>query len=134
MIMSNDQHLASAEGQISMKTVLVVEDDEDIGELIVQAIDLETPFRALLVTDGFQALKRVNNLKPNLFLLDYGLPDTNGIKLYDALHAISGLEHVPAIMISANLPTQEVKKRRLLSLKKPFELDELLHIIGKVID
>ncbi len=133
MIMS-DQHLSSAEGQISMKTVLVVEDDEDIGELIVQAIDLETPFRALLVTDGFQALKKVNNLKPNLLLLDYGLPDTNGIKLYDTLHAISGLEHVPAIMISANLPTQEVEKRKLLSLKKPFELDELLHIIGRVID
>jgi DNA-binding response OmpR family regulator len=134
MIMSNDQDLSSAGGQISMKTVLVVEDDEDIGELIVQAIDLETPFRALLVTDGFQALKKVNNLKPNLLLLDYGLPDTNGIKLYDTLHAISGLEHVPAIMISANLPAQEVKKRKLLSLKKPFELDELLHIIGKVID
>lgn len=131
--MSNDQYLSSAEDQISVKTVLVVEDDEDIGALIAQAIELETPFRALHVTDGFQALKKVNNLKPNLFLLDYRLPDTNGIKLYDALHAISGLEHVPAIMISANLPTQEVQKRKLLSLKKPFELDELLQIIGKVI-
>jgi DNA-binding NtrC family response regulator len=131
--MSNYQYLSSAEDQISVKTVLVVEDDEDIGALIAQAIELETPFRALHVTDGFQALKKVSNLKPNLFLLDYRLPDTNGIKLYDALHAIDGLEHVPAIMISANLPTQEVQKRKLPSLKKPFELDELLQIIGKVI-
>ena len=47
---------------ISVKTILVVEDDTDIGSFLVQAISQETPHHAMLVTDGFQALKALSNI------------------------------------------------------------------------
>jgi len=131
--MSVDRNQASSEDPINVKTILVVEDDEDIGSFIVEALLQETPHQALLVTTGSKALETVKTIKPNLFVLDYLLPRMNGIDLYDQLHATKELEHIPAIMMSANLPASEARKRKITCLKKPFELDELLQTIEKLI-
>ncbi len=114
---------------VSLKTVLVVEDDTGIGNFLVQAILQETPYHAMLVADGFQALKAVANIKPSLFILDYQLPRMNGIELYDQLHATTGLEHIPAVVISARLPRQEIEKRKIIAMSKPLELDDFLNTI-----
>lgn len=122
------------EGEDStIKTVLVVEDDTGIGSFLVQAIQQETPYQAMLVTDGFQALKTVANIKPGLFILDYQLPRMNGIELYDQLHAIPGLEQIPAIVISARLPRQDIEKRQIVGMSKPLELDDFLHTIERLL-
>ena len=131
--MSVDRNQASSENPINVKTILVVEDDEDIGSFIVEALLQETPHQALLVTTGSKALETVKTIKPNLFVLDYLLPRMNGIDLYDQLHGTKELEHIPAIMMSANLPASEARKRKITCLKKPFELDELLQTIEKLI-
>ena len=118
---------------VAVKTIIVVEDDEDIGSFLVQAISQETNYQAMLLTDGFQCLKAVTNIKPNLFILDYHLPSMNGIELYDQLHAKKELEHIPAIMISAQLPDRDIEKRDVLGMNKPLELDELLHTIEDMV-
>ena len=117
----------------AVKTIIVVEDDEAIGSFLVQAISQETNYQAMLLTDGFQCLKAVTNIKPNLFILDYHLPSMNGIELYDQLHAKEELEHIPAILISAQLPGKDIEKRDILGMNKPLELDELLHTIEDMV-
>ncbi|HEX6483941.1 MAG TPA: response regulator [Ktedonobacteraceae bacterium] len=117
----------------SVKTILVVEDDVGIGSFLAQAISQETHHRALLVTDGFQALKTIMDIKPSLFILDYQLPRMNGIELYDKLHTIDGLDSIPAILISARLPKQEIDKRHIIGLNKPLELDEFLRTIEELL-
>ena len=116
-----------------VKTILLVEDDANIGEVLVQAITQETPYMALLVADGFEALKTVNGIKPNLFILDYQLPRMNGIELYDHLHAIKTLEHTPALMMSARLPHKELEKRQIQGMNKPLDLDEFLQTIEELL-
>ena len=101
----------SREGQQNHKVILVVEDDRDIGEVLVEAITYESPYQAMLATDGLDALRMVAGIKPGLFVLDYHLPGMNGIELYDRLHAIETLADVPALMMSARLPQQELEKR-----------------------
>jgi DNA-binding response OmpR family regulator len=118
---------------VSVKTVLVVEDDTGIGNFLVQAILQETPYQAMLVADGFQAIKAVTNIRPSLFILDYQLPRMNGIELYDQLHATKGLEHIPAMVISARLPRQEIEKRKIIAMSKPLELDDFLNTIEKLL-
>jgi CheY-like chemotaxis protein len=125
---------ASKEVDSPVKTVLVVEDDTGIGTFLVQAISQETSYHALLAPDGFQALKIVESIKPSLFVLDYHLPQMNGIELYDHLHAIKGLEDIPAIIVSARLPKQEIEKRHILSMTKPLELDDFLQAIEKLLE
>jgi len=131
MVMSDNLILPS--DQISVKTVLVVEDDEDIGALIVEALSQETPYQALLATDGLQALEMIRSFAPRLFLLDYRLPGMDGIELYDHLHATKGLESVPTLMISVNVPMLEMQKRSIIYMKKPFDLGELLQTISKLL-
>lgn len=117
-----------------VKMILVVEDDAGIGTFLVQAITQETPYLALLVSDGFQALNAVANVKPSLFILDYQLPKMNGIELYDKLHATQEMERVPAIVISARLPRKEIEERRIIGMNKPLELDDLLKTIEKLLE
>ena len=118
---------------ISVKTILVVEDDTDIGSFLVQAISQETPHHAMLVTDGFQALKALTNIRPSLLILDYHLPSMNGIELYDRIQEMNMHDNLPTILISARLPKQEIAKRKITGMAKPLELDEFLQTIEQLL-
>lgn len=109
--------------------IFVVEDDATIGSLVIQALLSETPYQALLVADGFQALKIIRDINPQLLLLDYRLPRMNGIELYDQVHEIEAFKDLPALFISASAPIGEMQKRHLSVVKKPFELQTLFHLI-----
>jgi CheY-like chemotaxis protein len=115
-----------------VKLIFVVEDDVDIGEVITTTIQEMTSYRAVLFTDGFQALKAVRTLAPHLFLLDYLLPGMNGIELYDKLQEAAELQHIPTVMMSASLPQGELKKRKIIPLHKPFDINELLEKIAEL--
>ncbi|MFL5590623.1 MAG: response regulator [Ktedonobacteraceae bacterium] len=117
-----------------VKTVFIVEDDEAIGELLVQAIEQETSYQAVLASDGFQALKMLRTVKPDLLILDYGLPDMNGLEFYDTIHTVKALKHLPVLIVSAETVRiqKEIKARQLSQLQKPFELTSLLQAIERL--
>lgn len=118
----------------AVKTVFIVEDDEAIGPLLVQVIEQETSYQAVLASDGFQALKMLRTVKPDVLILDYGLPDMNGLEFYDTIHADKALKHLPVLIVSAETVRiqKEVKARQLSQLKKPFELTTLLDAIERL--
>ena len=111
-----------------------MEDDAHIGEFLERALSEETPYKPLVVSDGFEALKVTREVKPNLFVLDYHLPGMDGIELYDQLHAVKAFQDTPAIIISARLPKRDLEKRSLVGLHKPLELSELLKSIQEVLE
>lgn len=117
----------------AIKTILVVEDDVDVGEFLVQIFNDQTPYQALLAPDGFQALKMVKTLKPDLFVLDYQLPGMNGLELHDHLMNAKELQHVPTLFMSANMPAIEAEKRHATYVKKPFEFEEMLEVIKQLL-
>ncbi|GAC1398833.1 MAG: twitching motility response regulator PilG [Ktedonobacteraceae bacterium] len=114
------------------KVTLIVEDDASIGEVLVYAISQAIPHKVVFAVDGFEALEIIKSIKPDLFILDYQLPRMTGIELYDRLQNTQGLAHVPTIIMSANLPEVAIRQRKLIGIKKPFELDELLDTIEKL--
>jgi CheY-like chemotaxis protein len=117
-----------------VKTVFIVEDDEAIGDLLVQAIEQETSYHAVLASDGFQALKMLRTVKPDLILLDYSLPGMNGLELYDTIHTVKALKHLPVLIVSAETARiqKEIKARQLPQLQKPFDLANLLQAIERL--
>ncbi|HYL44862.1 MAG TPA: response regulator [Ktedonobacteraceae bacterium] len=131
--MFHNQSLSPVKKRNNVKTILVVEDDKNIGELIVSAFVQETPYQALLAVNGSQALKLVQDIQPNMLILDNRLPDMKGIELYDRLHTMETLENIPVLLMSANIPLQEVQRRKMHYLNKPFELDDLLDKVEKMI-
>jgi CheY-like chemotaxis protein len=115
------------------KIIFIVEDDADVGEFLIEAIKILTPYQVLLAHDGFQALKMVKTLKPDLFVLDYLLPGMNGLELYDHFRATEALEQVPTLFMSANMPEKEAEKRHAAYIKKPFEFEDLLQLIEQLL-
>ena len=119
--------------QASIKTILLVEDDTTIADLLVQMITQETSHQVFAVPDGLQALELVRNIKPQLLILDFWLPTIHGIELYDRLHNTEGLEQVPTIMLSVNAPLREINKRQIMYMRKPFDMYKLLEAIHKLL-
>src|SRR5260370_10787736 len=102
------------QGRIPNKLILVVVGEPDFGATVLQTIQECTPYKAILATNGPQALKVIAHLKCDLFLLDPHLPHMNGFELFDRLHATTGYEETPAIFLSTNpLRLQMARQFRL---------------------
>lgn len=132
--MAGQPTTAHSSDRKSLHTILVVEDDEAICDFLQQAILSETPHAVLLANDAAQALQAVETIIPSLLILDYHLPDTNGLELYDRLHAIKNFEAVPAMMISSTrLTGKDLQERHITFLRKPFELIRFLQLIERLL-
>ena len=131
-MVQDDEHQSTKE-HVRIKTILVVEDDTGIGEVLVQAILQETSYLPVLVANGFEALKTVKNIRPHLFILDYKLPRMNGLDLYEQLHHIKEFAETPTIMMSAQLPKKELGGRAILGMEKPIDIDDLLQAIDRLL-
>jgi CheY-like chemotaxis protein len=131
--MSTDKEHFSINKPAAMKLILIVEDDALIGETLVRVVSEETPHQALLVPDGAHALEIVKEHRPDLIILDYHLPRMNGLELYDRLHAIKELEHVPTILTTAGVLQYDIQSRHLVGMSKPVDLNKLLDIIEELL-
>ncbi len=115
------------------RLIFIVEDDEDIGALLLQIIEQETNHKAIHHINARNALNAMTRTTPHLLLLDYSLPDMNGLELYDWLQSFEHVKQIPAILMSARTPPlDEIRRRGLIYLRKPFAVTELLSIIKKL--
>jgi len=84
---------------LAKQHILVIEDEVKIAELIEKYLYLEG-FKTSLIHDGNCALDAVNELSPDLIILDIMLPGTNGIELCSKIRQYSD---VPIIMLTARV-------------------------------
>ncbi len=110
-------------------TILIVEDDADIGKFLQRLIEEETPYNTAVITNGLQALEKAPQIHPCLLLLDYRLPGLNGVELYDRLQQKEETSGVPAIMMSATLPFTELQRRGIHPLRKPMDIGGVIRMI-----
>jgi two-component system, OmpR family, KDP operon response regulator KdpE len=106
--------------------VLIVEDDPLIRRFVRQALEAEA--HVVFEADGVQrGLIEAGTRKPDLLILDLGLPDGDGV---DLIRDLRGWSTVPVIVLSAR--TDEADKIEALDagaddfLVKPFSVGELL--------
>jgi DNA-binding response OmpR family regulator len=117
----------------SAPIILIVEDDHSIGEVISTIIVQETSYQSCIVETGDDAWRMLQTLKPEAIILDYRLPDMTGIDLYDRLQTRSDLQSIPVVLTSASDHQDEIEKRDLLTLDKPFDIDDLLDAIRRCV-
>lgn len=117
-----------------MATILIVEDDPTIGTLLQEIIQRKLGSRVLWTTCASDALREVEHNAPDLILLDYFLPDMNGIELYDHLQNMLKKKHIPTIMLSAALSSivQQMQERHISGMSKPFHIGELTILMKKM--
>jgi CheY-like chemotaxis protein len=115
------------------KTILLIEDHAVFSMIIKRAIEQDTSHRVVYITDGSTIQEVIKENKPHLLVLDYQLPGKNGIELYDLIRTIEGYEHIPAIMLSAELPHQEMAQRNIVGLQKPCRTSELIQAVEQLL-
>lgn len=124
-----------APARVQEKTILIVDDDRDIGEMLKTAIVEQTDYRVVWIAESDLALEAAPHLRPSLIVLDYMMPTLDGLKLFDYMQGVENMRGVPVILVSAraNLPFEQLRERGIYMLRKPFELDELLDMIAQLI-
>jgi DNA-binding response OmpR family regulator len=109
-----------------MKTILVVDDEPKIVTLVRDYLE-RAGFGVLAATDGRSALSLARTEKPDLMILDLGLPQMDGLDVTRELRKVS---NVPIIMLTAR--SEETDKLVGLELgaddyvTKPFSPKELV--------
>lgn len=114
------------------KTILVVDDDPTILEGIKVALE-EEGYIIETADDGEMIKQKIKRTDPDLILLDYLLPGTDGIKITQHLKKMNETKHIPIIMISASYNSKKIMKEAGADdfLAKPFNIDDLLAAIDK---
>ena len=114
-------------------SVLIVEDDKNIAELLQLYLEKEG-YAVTIASDGGQGLSKFRAIKPDLVLLDVMMPVMDGWAVCKAIRAES---QTPIIMLTAKSETDD-KVTGLRSgaddyITKPFEMKEVLARIEAVL-
>lgn len=110
-------------------TVLVVEDEGAQREVLTYNLEAEG-FRVASAENGEEALILVDEVSPDIIVLDWMLPNVSGIEVCRRLKARADTRHVPIIMLSAR--SEEVDRVRGLEtgaddyVIKPYSVVELM--------
>ena len=114
-------------------TVLVVEDDLNIAELLQMYLEKEG-YAVTIANDGGQGLEKFHAIQPDLVLLDVMMPVMDGWAVCNAIRAES---QTPIIMLTAKSETtdkvQGLKAGADDYITKPFEMREVLARVEAVL-
>jgi CheY-like chemotaxis protein len=121
-----------------MKSVVVVDDDIDVRDVIVFAVENDG-FDVKAYSNGREALDDLLLIPkaelPGLIIVDYLMPEMDGLTFINEInekHALH-LGHVPLAFSSAmgSMQPSFECKNELIFLNKPMELDDLLRVVRK---
>ena len=115
------------------KTVLIVEDDRNIADLLRLYLEKEG-YTVVIAPDGMRGVEQFRTVHPSLVLLDVMLPGLDG---WGVCRAIRAESQTPIIMLTAKSETEDkvngLKQGANDDITKPFEMKEVLARIEAVL-
>jgi len=115
------------------KLVLVVEDEQVIGQLIADAISDEPGYCAIHVAAPGAALETTKQVTPDVMVIDVGLPGMSGFELYDTLKKDSRTSRIPVLFETATDDMSEFRRRGIATyVKKPFDLNVIVSYVKRL--
>ena len=114
----------------SVRRVLLVEDDDAVGEGLRELLELEG-FETTWVRDIASAIVESERSRPDVAIVDVNLADGSGVRLIPILRA--RYEHLPVVLSTGHVEFNlDACDRRTVALLKPYEIGDLLGAIGSV--
>jgi two-component system, cell cycle response regulator DivK len=118
---------------MSKKKILVVDDTEWNRDLLVQL--LEDEYDIVQAVDGEEAVKKAEQQRPDLILMDLGMPVMDGWEATRKIKANSALQSIPIIAVTSHaMVGDEIQAREAGCddyLPKPIDENELIKKIKK---
>lgn len=115
---------------MSLKQILVIEDDANIRDVLQLALNFEG-YKVVTAKNGKEGLEILSKMShPGLILLDLMMPVMNGWEFVDAFKKIKEFANIPIVVVSAYS-----EKARAIECNdfvlKPLELETLLSSVKK---
>lgn len=115
-------------GESGQKTVLVVDDYDDVRLATRRALEL-FGYRVLEAASGAEAVKVAQADSPDLILMDLSMPAMDGFATIHQLRRLLGLRDVPVIAVSAHT-AREIREDALAAgcrdfITKPVPIEKL---------
>ncbi len=83
------------------KTVMVVDDEDDVRNYLAFALR-QAGFKVLTASDGFDALEKAKESRPDLISLDLVMPKQSGVRFYRELSKDKELAKIPILIVTAH--------------------------------
>ena len=118
-----------------MKTVLIIDDEEDI-QLITAFRLKKAEYTVVSAGDGATGLAALRDGGADLVLLDISLPGKSGLEICREIKADPALRGIPVILFSASVENIEDHRRKAGAeafLIKPFETENLLKTVAELL-
>jgi DNA-binding response OmpR family regulator len=120
------------------RKILVVDDDEDLVELVCDALERDGRFEVRSVNNGFGAGMLIKEFRPDLVVLDVMLPDINGKEVCNLVRSDKTMDDVRIICISGMVEQDKIQELRDAGaddfIKKPFDVDQLINRVCQLLD
>ncbi|MCE5341899.1 MAG: response regulator transcription factor [Planctomycetaceae bacterium] len=121
---------------MEQKKILIVDDENDCRLTLVAELR-SAGYKVVSASDAVAAVMMAIQERPDLILLDIGLPARSGIVVMERIAALSTIAMTPIIIVTAS-DSEETKMHALKNgavgyFQKPFEIDELLEAIQKAL-
>jgi two-component system OmpR family response regulator len=109
----------------ALRTVLYVDDEPDIRQIVQMALELERGLTVFTGESGDQALELAHRLRPDVLLLDVMMPGLDGPGTLSRLRGDPTIAQIPVIFMTAKAMPQEVARFLALGaagvIAKPFD-------------
>ncbi|MBZ4401201.1 response regulator [Myxococcus sp. MISCRS1] len=116
-----------------MKTVLVVDDEMDIADAVKSILEDEG-YRVVTCANGREALDCLEEVRPDLIIIDVMMPVMNGFEALRAIRQREEFAGLPVLIMSAIDPSVRPAEYDWAGfLKKPFSLSHLLEQVHKLV-
>lgn len=114
-------------------SVLIIEDDKELGELFVDILTLEG-MDAGLIRDGGQALDRIGSQPPDIVVLDMHLPHVSGLEILTCLRATPATANIKVMVVTADAMLADSAKHLANAvLLKPVMGDDLVETAKRLL-
>ena len=107
--------------------ILVVDDEAPIRNLVATVLEDEG-YLVDTAPSAFDALQRIDRVRPDLILLDVMMPGMDGLELLARLRTEPKHARIPVVIMSAAYTRKDVVAGADALLPKPFDLAELLEV------
>ncbi len=115
--------------------ILIVDDEPFNLDLLEQEL-ADYPYTIERATDGAEALEKVESFQPDLILLDYMMPDMNGLEVLKEIRRRGN--EVPVVIVTAygtiERAVQAIKEGAYDFIPKPFEPDHMILVVEKALE
>lgn len=123
---------------IPRKTVLLIDDEEYICQIVETCVEMFSDWQPVTVPCCEEGLAAVENIRPDVILLDMIMPNMDGFTFLKTLQAQPEFADIPVVLLTSRVDLTESQKVAELgvtgAIAKPFNPVQIVSQLKRILD